>query len=284
MTYRSLLVLLDQSPLCAVRTELAIRLARGMNARLTGWAPTGLDDLPTLASAASSSGRLSGMSWDVLRANADDAVQTFLGACTAGGIRDADAIAEDGDQATALMRQAHCNDLVVLTQADTSTASQTSLRLLVEQAVLLCGRPVLIVPMAGPRGSEAATAFDTVQIAWDDSREAARAVADALPLLRQAKTVHALTFRERHENDDTGPQDRLRRLSVWLQRHGIRPELHNEPTRHRVTEHLLSLSAELQSGLVVMGAYGHARWTEHVLGGTTQGLLASMTVPVLMSH
>jgi nucleotide-binding universal stress UspA family protein len=284
MTYRSILVLLDQTAACEARTQFSIRLATSMGAHLTGWAPTGLDDPPALAVAVALGAHPPAMRPDVLRDNAERATRKFLQACEAAGLRTAEAFIEDGDREAGLAREAHCHDLVLVTQGDSSTASQTSLRLLVEQAILFCGRPVLVLPHTGGHVSTFTGSFDTAVVAWDDSRAAARAAADALPLLRRARRVQVLTFRDPSRHDKRGEDPGPARFSRWLERHGVRAEMHAAPLHGDVAASLRSHVAELRADLLVMGAYGHSRWKEHVLGGATQGLLASMTLPVLMSH
>jgi len=280
MTYRSLLVLLDTDPLCSVRTQAAIRLAKAFDAHLTGLAPTGLLDLPGSPSAAAWLAEFASLAWDALRQQADDAAQAFRGACKGAGLRHFDAVVEQGDTRSAMLSYAHCHDLTVLTQENPEAPSHTNARQLLEQAILFSARPTLVLPRAG--------SFDgccqTVMVSWDDSCEAAAAVADALPLLKQAKTVHVVSWKENglfEATDRPAPLEGLRR---WLQRHGVEIQMHTEITSARIADAMLSRAAELQADLIVMGAYGHARWAQRILGGATSGLLASMTVPVLMSH
>jgi nucleotide-binding universal stress UspA family protein len=120
-------------------------------------------------------------------------------------------------------------------------------------------------------------------VAWDGSREAARAVADALPFLRKARRVNLVAWQEKGLLADTGPI-KLQQVCKWLALHGVAAEGHLETASMPIADAMLSRTADLDTDLVVMGAYGHTRWTERVLGGATRGVLASMTVPVLMSH
>ena len=73
-------------------------------------------------------------------------------------------------------------------------------------------------------------------------------------------------------------------LHKWLMRHGVSAQMRVEPAGANIADAMLSHAADTNADLIVMGAYGHSRWAEVVLGGATRGLLASMTVPVLMSH
>jgi nucleotide-binding universal stress UspA family protein len=121
-------------------------------------------------------------------------------------------------------------------------------------------------------------------VAWDDSREAARAVSDALPLLRRAGQVQVVSWNEAGTEADTRLNERMDALRQWLTWQGVPAETRVETTAVSISDAMLSRAADLGADLVVMGAYGHSRWTERVLGGATRGLLTSMTVPVLMSH
>lgn len=146
------------------------------------------------------------------------------------------------------------------------------------QAVLAAsGKPALIVPhiaAAGPLG-------ESIVIAWKPTREAARAVAAAMPLLQRARAVHILAWGEPEPAPGPGGLD----LGSYLQAHGVDAIRHdNGPEPDAVGEELLSRSFDLGADLLVMGCYGHSRAREWLLGGASRTLLGSMTLPVLMSH
>ena len=280
MTYRSLLVLLDQDPLCAARSQAAMRLANVLDCHLVGVAPTGLIDLPVSAPAAASLADFAALAWDTLRDQAEQVAVRFRDECRAAGVKSSEAVIDESDKAPSLVRHAHCSDLTMLTQADPAAPGHRLVQDLVEQVLLYSARPTLILPYAGR--------FDTigtnVMVAWDDSREAARAVSDALPLLRLAEHVQVVSWNEAGAIEDKTLRPRLDALHRWLMWQGVSAEVRVETTSGGIADAMLSRAADLNSDLIVMGAYGHARWTERVLGGATRGLLASMTVPVLMSH
>jgi len=150
--------------------------------------------------------------------------------------------------------------------------------LFVESALFSSGRPVLIVPYI----QRSPLSLDRVLVCWDGSRTAARATADALPLLARARTVEVVTV--------TGPSHRDEEIpgidfAQHLARHGIRVELKRIVQGDiDIASAILSHAADVSADLIVMGGYGHSRWREFVLGGATRGLLKSMTVPTLMSH
>ena len=279
MTYRSLLVFLDQDPLCAARTQVAIQLAKALDCHLIGVAPTGLIDLPVSQQMDPSLEKLSATAWSALRGHAEQAAERFRQQCRAAGVKSVEAVTDESDKARSLVRHAHCSDLTVMTQADPNAPGHRVAQALVEQVVLYGARPTLILPYAG----RFATLGSNVLVAWDDSREAARALSDALPLLRLAKRVQVLSWSEGGTDDKT-LRPRLDALSQWLKWQGVLADLRVETTDIGIADAMLSRAADLSADLIVMGAYGHARWTERVLGGATRGLLATMTVPVLMSH
>ena len=280
MTYRSLLVLLDADPMCAARTRLATGLARELDCHLVGVAPTGLIDLPAATAAAASLAEYAAVAWDTLRDQAEKAAQRFRDDCRAAGLKSFEAVVDEADKAPSLVRHAHCSDLTVLSQADPSAPGPRVTRDVVEQVVRHSARPTLILPYAGRFDSVGSN----VMVTWDDSREAARAVSDALPLLRRAKHVQVASWNEAGSRPDRSLQPRLDALHQWLLWQGVSADVGIETTRNNIADAMLSRAADLNADLIVMGAYGHARWAERVLGGATRGLLASMTVPVLMSH
>ena len=280
MTYRSLLVHLDQDRHCAARSGAAMALAKGLDCHLAGVAPTGLIDLPIALESAATLIEFAGLAWDTLRAQAERTADHFRAECRAAGIKSFEAVIDESDKAQSLVRHAHCSDLTVLTQADASAADHRAAQDLVEKVVLYSARPTLIVPCAGR--------FDSIgthaMVAWDDSREAARAVSDALPLLRRAHQVDVIGWGEAGGPDHKTLRLRLDALHQWLMWQGVSAELQVEISSSGIAEAMLSRAADSGADLIVMGAYGHARWTERVLGGATRGLLDSMTIPVLMSH
>lgn len=282
MTYRSLLVHLDSEPSCAARTTQAIELALAMDCHLVGLAPTGLLSMPVAPEAAAALGQFNAMAWQLLLEQAQLAAERFRAACQSAGLKSCEALSDSADAATSLVRHAHCSDLVILSQPDPTRAGHGQLRAMVEQALLHSARPTLLLPYATGSAAAGERLGRRALVAWDDSREAARALSDALPLLRRSDEVQVLSWREGAAAEPMAP--RLAAVKQWLAWQGVVAETREEISNIGVAEALLSRAADLGSDLIVMGAYGHARWTERVLGGATRGLLEAMTVPVLMSH
>lgn len=281
MSLRSILLYLDQTPACDIRTQATIRLARRLDCHLVGLAPTGLLDLPT--SPGTSLGDLAALAWDSLRDEAERAADRFRTACQVAGLHSIEAVIDEADAAESLISHAHCSDLTVLTQADPSSPGHRGARRIVEQVVLYSARPTLLLPHASaPHALE--TIGSKVVVAWDESCEAVRALNDALPLLQQASTVEVVRWNPPRPAPDEPAVPRLDALRQWLAWHGVAAEVRVETTSIDIADAMLSHVADLGADLIVMGAYGHSRWSERVLGGVTRQLLGSATVPVLMSH
>jgi len=280
MTYRSLLVLIDHTSACAARTQCAMQLAKDLDCHLVGLAPTDLIDLPAAPKAAASLNEYAALVWDALRDQAERAADAFRDACHAAEVKSFEAVIDEASKVESLVRHARCSDLTVLTQADPSAPNFVAAKALVESVILHSARPTLVLPFAGRFESIGSR----VLVAWNDSREAARAVSDALPMLLRAKQVEVATWSEGATVDDKTTLAQLDALQKWLIWHGVSARTQVEPVGAGIADAMLSHAADTNADLIVMGAYGHSRWAERVLGGATRGLLASMTVPVLMSH
>ena len=179
----------------------------------------------------------------------------------------------------ALAVNARYADLVVIGQADEDDADGAQANL-PESVAFATGRPVMVVPKIGlqsPVGK-------TVMLCWNASRESARAAADALPFLKAAEKVIVLVVDPRASPNGHGPEPGAD-VATWLARHGVNVTVQRDvATDTQVGEVILSRAADLGVDLIVMGIYGHSRLREFVLGGVSRTLLASMTVPVLISH
>jgi len=166
-------------------------------------------------------------------------------------------------------------DLAVVTQTNRELEERRFIDL-PEDLVLSAGRPVLIIPYVGtskPIGK-------SVVVAWNGSREAARAVADSMPLLEQAEKVEVIVAGAEPIGDLPGAD-----VAAHLARHGIDVEVYRAVVDDiDVGDVLLNRVTDLGADLMVMGGYGRSRLRELVLGGVTRHILEHMTVPVLMSH
>jgi nucleotide-binding universal stress UspA family protein len=150
--------------------------------------------------------------------------------------------------------------------------------LIIEAALFDSGRPALIVPYI----QKDSLKLDRAMLCWDGSRAAARAFADAMPLLKRAATVEVVVVTtEPPKSDEIPGAD----VAESLARHGLTVELKRIGAAGvSVANTILNHASDTSADLIVMGAYGHSRLREFVLGGTTRAMLTSMTVPTLMSH
>ena len=281
MTYHTILVLLDQGPQRAARSHAAIRLAKALDCHLVGLAPIGVR-MPVAGEAAASGAEFAARGQGTPRDQAGRTTERFLDECKKAGVRSFDATIDEADMASSLVRHAHCSDLTILTKADPAAPDHRTAQELVEHVVLNSARPTLVLPCAG-RFDTIGTIGTNVMVAWDDSRAAARALSDALPLLRLAKHVQLVTWKEGGVNGDEVLRARCDELRQWLVRHAVLADVSIESTDIDVVEAMLSHAADLRTDLIVMGAYGHTR-SSHVQDGTTRGLLAAIEVPILFSH
>ncbi len=143
--------------------------------------------------------------------------------------------------------------------------------------IMETGRPVLLVPENG----SFASVGERITVAWNHSRESARAAFDALPLLRSASVVRILAV----NSPESGAANPSEALAASLARHGVNAEAAvANSTVHSDAEALMSELALAGTDLLVMGCYGHSRLREMVLGGATKHVLNTMQIPVLMSH
>jgi nucleotide-binding universal stress UspA family protein len=172
-------------------------------------------------------------------------------------------------------------DLAILGQLDSSVRGAVMPPLLPEDVALSAGRPILITPVSWtPRkiGSR-------IVIAWNAGREAARAVNDAIPLLTKADSVIVLVINPEKRIMSPHGEEPGADIALHLARHNIKAEVDVTVSDEAdPTDILHSKIRELGADLMVMGAYGHSRTRELVLGGFTRDLLQRMEVPVFMSH
>jgi nucleotide-binding universal stress UspA family protein len=150
-----------------------------------------------------------------------------------------------------------------------------------ERVAIESGRPVLVVPQQG----EFHELGSDVTIAWKASKEATRAVFDALPILQKARRVRLLTLVDDDDYVKGANDGSMAYLAATLLRHGIEAETEVAPRGDLpVGDRLLELSKVKGQELLVMGLYGHSRFREFVLGGVSRDVLQHMTIPVLLAH
>lgn len=275
MSIKDILVHVDSSPGCASRIDIAAVLARRFSATVKGLFPIAVPSFAPFAplppSAALS--RTIAQCVDEAREAAALAREKFVEALRHRGARGEWETAE-GLPAACIIREAFAADIVVLGQHDPEHPAALSSP---ADVILACGRPVLVVPRAGNFDRIG----DNILLAWNGSREANRTTHDAIPFLREAKSVTVLTILSDGNEGIAACAD----IVPHLAHHGVAATAEELPAEEAGTsETLLSRAADMGADLIVMGAYGHSRARELVLGGATREVLQHMTIPVLMAH
>jgi nucleotide-binding universal stress UspA family protein len=276
MSYKTLLVHIDDSRHSDARIALALDLAQRWDAHLIGLYVVCQDLFrPQFRQNESQFARLEAQHAE-RRQKARDA---FLATAERAGRGSVEWRAPPGPALDVAILHARHADLLILGQDDPKDAASYVAHNFVGDLVLGAGRPALVIPYAGT----VRTPGENILIAWDGSREAARAVADALPLLKSARyvSVDIVQQAERRAEAPVGID-----VAAWLEGHGVQASFSTTPHHFGVGTGttLLDRTSALHVDLLVMGAYAHSRARERVLGGVTRTMLESTIVPVLMSH
>ena len=296
MPIRDILVCLDPTDAGETRLELALSLAGAHRARLAGAfvlmeaipgappyggvgiaSPGGVAGIPQGTAVAGGPVPAPAPASNPAADLADIVEQRFRAALPPGQYSDDWHVFGSGEGED-LIRLAKSFDLVVCGQDSSDYPVATGFG--PEDIVLGCAGPVLVVPYAGAFAQIGRCAL----IAWDGTREAVRAVHDALPLLRAAESATVISVAA-HEGDFERWRPDFDRLIRHLERHGLAANV-EETVRGdiSVSDLLLSRAADFGADLIVAGAYHHSPAREAWLGGVSRELLERMTVPVLMSH
>jgi nucleotide-binding universal stress UspA family protein len=279
MGYRTILVDIDPSDRTAERIGFAAGLANTQQAHLVGVTQTGIDHF--LRESA-----LPGIEWeafaplfDTLRERAGLRAAQFDEQARQAGVASVEHRIGDGSPGSALAILAMYADLVIVSQRDPAATHAAGDVAAPEYVAMHAACPVLVLPWAGSH----APVFERVLVAWNASPEAARAVRQALPLLRQAKQVDVAIVEENDgshmEVPNAGPD-----IASFLERHGVAVHIRPQPAAGDVGETLLSLAADTAADLLVLGCYGHSRFNELLLGGVSRTILRSLTLPALIAH
>jgi nucleotide-binding universal stress UspA family protein len=295
-TLRDIVVVLEESAPSETRLDIAIALAQRHNAHLTGISalellmPTrpvvrlrGISEVDTQpASQLRAWGAVSPVDYPEADRQAAEKAER-IEAAFQERLRFSGVLGDwrmaSGNVSETITWHARHADLVILGQLDPDHSPPGG-RQLVEDVLMNSGRPMLVIPYVGR--------FETfgtkILVGWNNSREAARAVNDAIPLLAKAELVTILAVSSTARKaaiDDVTRADIARHLA----RHGISAQTARTVTDSTSrSDALLSYAADVGADLLVVGGYGHSRLRELVLGGVTRDLLRHMTLPVLMSH
>jgi nucleotide-binding universal stress UspA family protein len=275
MTYSSLMVYLDLYQSNDARLHVAGDLAEQFDAKLIGIACC--QPQPTVYADGSFAQGLVAK----LRAEAEEKLQSLQKRFTTAfenRVKDVEWRAAFAAPADFVAHEARSADLVI-TGADQSGAlSDPMWRLDPSELVMRLGRPMLVVPPEVDR-----LKLSNVVVGWKDTREARRAVVDALPLLQKAKEVTVVEIVEQ-DRDRAAAARRVADVAAWLGRHGV-DACHMVPTlRGDAVEQLARHASDIEADIIVAGAYGHTRMREWIFGGVTRDLVAASRRCSFLSH
>lgn len=276
--YKTILVHVDETTRSAQRAELGARLALLHDAHLVGAAMTGLQALLLPVGGYEIGFEAVGLPIAELRAEADRSLDRFEDTARAAGVTAIERRCLDDDPGIGISMQARYCDLVVISQTAQDEFLPRLRKDFPDYVLLHAPCPVLVVPATGA----GKTLGQRVTVAWNGSAEAARSIASAIPMLQRAAQVDLVVFSDRQDGlhgEEPGAD-----IALYLARHGVRTEVSVRPAEREQGQALLGFAHERASDLIVMGAYGHARFREILLGGVTRELLVTSTIPLWMAH
>lgn len=279
MKTRDILVVIENAAVVPQRIAPAAALATRLGARLTGFFASGY---PIMASYGDVSGwsQLVDAYMEAQRREAAAAGAAFRQALTQDKLQ-GEWIFREADETGSAIAEAALYDVIIVGQPNPDASLSGAIGFRPEEIVLSCGRPVIVVPYAGTFSDIGRR----VLVAWNGSREAARALYDAMFLMTKAEAVTVIEI-DPPAPGIAAPAASAAQVAAALVRRGIvaKPETETTSGEISVEDLLLSRANDLDADLLVMGAYGHSRMREFVLSGVSRSIFRHMTLPVLMSH
>ena len=274
MAYKNILLHLTRDSRNDARINVAVNMAKAHGAHVTALYVISPPEVPAFVMAYIPADVLEQQQADA-EAEAKKVQEAFTDQCDREGVANEWRMV-NGDSRSVTAFHAHYADLVIVGQNAPAEDRANGTEDLPDELVLASGRPVLVVPYAGT--------FDnlgkTILLAWNGTRESARAMHDALPVMEKADKVIVYAVNESSADHIPGAD-----ISTHLARHGVSAEAHHTVARDiSIGDALLAAVSDYGADLLVMGAYGHSRVRELALGGATRDILNTMTVPVMMSH
>jgi nucleotide-binding universal stress UspA family protein len=275
MSYNSIIVFLDNSAASERRLDFALQFARQHNAHLSGLHMSYGPLLPF-----DPYGQVSGVAleWEmeVEKKQAKSRAEFIQKATNAGINFDWDCYRDT--ELFRVVNRARLSDICLAGQVSNGTSDNEISRNFFSQLVIALGKPILFLPHEKACSAE----FKNIVVAWNGSRESTRAIADAMPLLQSAKIVSVISAGSKKKHSGQLPDVDV---AAFLARHKVKVDVEKVDIDPADVTDLILSRIELKSAdLLVMGAYGHTRFSEFVLGGMTRSMMKKMTVPVLMSH
>ena len=286
MAFKDILVVLRgfPAPTPPSAVDDAVELAALLGARLSGVACATTPRIPRsiLGNALIDVSGLVAAESHKIAVGAQAALTVFQDAAAKRGVLGQHILhkCQPSEVAGALADYARLRDLAILPMPEGDYLQQLDSQWYAETIIFESGHPTIILPY-DRKGGRPIT-LNTVVVAWDNSRAAARAIADALPILRQAKITRVVTV----TNEKAIPGERSSaELLQHLALHGVNAVPESvDAAGHRIGPVLSAYASSHTADLMVMGAYGHSRFREFILGGATKSMLTHPPTPVFLSH
>lgn len=269
--YRNIVILLDDHPAQSNVLDVAINMAKSSDGQITGvyvlpFSPT-MFFMPDAVDVES------------IHKKEKEVQEEFESTIDAADVKGEWHYTEGGDVVKEVAQRGLYADLIVLGRDESNNS-------IVDKIILTASCPTLLLPTSKTSNG----VFDNVIVAWKNTREAARALHDTLPLLHSASDITIVTFGE--------PDDQEKHsLNSYLKSHGINVSINQQSLKSfpaerslisdidaSIGDRLLTFSKEEGRDLIIMGAYGHSRLSEAVLSGVTHQVSRNAEIPVLMSH
>ncbi|MET3108532.1 nucleotide-binding universal stress UspA family protein [Oxalobacteraceae bacterium GrIS 2.11] len=275
MSYSSVVVFLDNSSASKKRLEFAFQFAQKHRAHLTGIHMSYGPLLPF-----DPYGQVSGVAldWEAEVKKKQHESKEYFNQQAKGFDVNVDWDCYRDNLMAEVLARARVADLCIVGQVASGSTDNEISRDFFTHFAINVGRPVLFVPY----DKSFPASFEKIVVAWDGGREAGRAISDALPLLREARIVSVISVIPKKDSSDDLPDVDI---GTFLARHKVNVEVEKiERVSSEAAEFILSRVDLKSANLLVMGAFGHSRFSEFILGGMTRSVMKKMNVPVFMSH
>ncbi len=277
--YKTILVHVDETARSAGRVDVAARLAKLYQAHLVGAAVTGLASYLLPQVGLDPGAPAIAFPIEQLHAEADRALDLFDRQADQQGVLSFERRRIDDEAGSGISLHARYADLVVISQSARDEFTPRLRSDFPEYLILNGARPVLVLPSSGVTGEIG----QRVTVAWNGSANAVHAIASAIPMLQRAQVVKLVVFDPEIGVDQHGDVPGAD-IGLYLARHGIRVDVTTAHAGADAGEALLSFAVDHGADLIVMGAYGHSRFSELLLGGASRTALLSSPIPLWMAH
>lgn len=279
MSFKTILVHVDESQRSSERVKIAAQLAEINASHVVGLAVTGVSRFIFEGSNINANDPNFTIHLALVRERAERAIAQFEETARHHLIASFEKQVASDEATGGLGLCARHSDLTIIGQTNRNEPSPSVLSDFPEYMVMHAGKPVLVIPFDG----EFSGTFQHPLVAWDGSREASRAVSDALPILKNAQCAHVVMINPHNDFDSQSDNEGLE-ITQFLNRHGVNSKIIIHQTNESIGDALIHVASELQSDLLIMGAYGHSRLREMLMGGVSKTMFSKMRIPTLMSH